>query len=87
MQWYIYVQYGRHVCSEAFTNNVKVCIAVFLIMLLISVSSYEAYILTHLSPICTGDRLPGCCYVHFGQSPVHQYSYTQEDGVEVAIHR
>ena len=48
VQWNIYVQYGRHICSEDYNNNnnVNVCIQVIVVTLLIALSSYEAYIMT-----------------------------------------
>ena len=35
---------GRPICSDTQENNVKVCIPVLVVTLLIAVSSYETYI-------------------------------------------
>ena len=51
----IYVQYGRHICSWEYANNVK-CVFLFLVTLFIALGSYEAYVLTYLS----------CAHEHIG---------------------
>ena len=57
MQWDIHMRCGRHICSGAYANSGKLCIAVLLVAVLIAVSSYEVYILTTLSHICTWRKL------------------------------
>ena len=65
VQWDICVQCGRHICSEADTNNVKLCLPVFLVTLLIAVGPYEAYIKAIV--ISCAHELIGICglYVAF----------------------
>ena len=53
MQWNIYAQCGRHICSGPYANIMNVYIAVLVVTLLIALSSYEADILTKMSGICT----------------------------------
>ena len=52
VQWDIHVQYGRHICSGEYANNVK-CIPGFLVTSLTVMSSYKTYRLALLPHICT----------------------------------
>ena len=46
VQWDIYVQYGRPLCSGAMPIMTNVCIPVILATMLIALNSYEVFIVT-----------------------------------------
>ena len=73
-QWGAYVHFGMNICSGAYDNTVRCMCISALVIFLITVNSYEVFILTQESDICNGIigkcDICGICQMHLFLAPI-----------------